>query len=201
VIVRGLHDALGLFVVLMMACGPSKEPTTAAPASKHQGVLRFYPFDVGSGWSFMTRDIVGGPGQLTVTTVIAFDGKTAVLDTGGQARTYRVAADGIVREPSHSYLLRWPVTLGDKWPGSGGSVVEVSKVDAPVTVDAGSYQGCVETTETFSGDRAGTIRTTFCPDVGPVLVEVRESVALGEAPRVLIGRLRWYGTAADAPKK
>jgi hypothetical protein len=153
-------------------------------------------------WSYMVYGPPGAPGLLKVDKVIAFDGSTAVVQSGDASLTYRVAKEAIYREPAHVPLLKFPVKLGDKWPGSKGSNVEVTKIDLKITVDAGTFEGCVETTERVGGDAAGILRTTFCPDVGPVIVEIHElNAPPGEMAAHLTGKLRAYGQPVTIPPK
>jgi hypothetical protein len=178
----------------LVACGTAPKPAEQAPRSRFTGIVRYYPFEPGHQWTFMVYAEPGAPGLLKVDKVLGFDGSTAVVQSGGNTTSYRIAPDGIVREPSGAYLLKEPLTLGSRWPGAKGATVEITKVDAKITTDAGTFEGCVETTEVASGDEAGLLRTTFCPDVGPVLVELRETnAAPGALPQTVTGRLRAFG--------
>lgn len=196
--------ALALAAVALAGC--EGNPTAKGPsASKFSGVLRFYPLEKGWQWSFMLRDPqqgAAGPGLLAVTKVVEFDGHVALLTTGNELNELRVEKDGLVRVASGAYLLKLPLSLGERWPGAAGAVVEVTKVDEKVTVDAGAFEGCIETTETFRGDEARVVTTTYCPDVGPVQLEVHQTtVAPGEAPVTAIAKLRSYGPAVDLGAK
>ena len=190
-----------IFALAVLGCGGSSEAKTPH-ASKYHGVLTYYPFENGMQWSYMVYGPPGAPGLLKVDKVVAFDGKTAVVQSGDSSLTYRVAEEAIYREPSHVPLLKYPVKLGDKWPGAKGSNVEVTKIDQKVTVDAGTFEGCVETTETVGGDAAGILRTLFCPDVGPVVVEIHElNAPPGEMAAHLTGKLRAFGQPVTIPTK
>ena len=180
--------------LLLTACGGgSSSPKSAAP-SKWKGPVRYYPFEPGSQWSYMVYGPPGTPGLLKVDKVVAFDGATAVVQSGDSTLTYRVAPEGIYREPANVFLFKWPIVQGDSWAGAKGSKIEVTKTELKITVEAGTFEGCAEITERIGGDVAGVLRTTFCPDVGPVLVEVQETNAPpGEMPQHLTGRLRAYG--------
>lgn len=189
----GLAAFAGL-ASLVCACDDGRAPAKAPSASKWKGIVRYYPFEPGMQWSYMVHGPPGTPGLLKIDRVLAFDGTTALIQSQDTQRAYRVAPDGIVREPSGTYLLKWPIALGDRWPGAKGATVEVTKVDAKVSVEAGTFEGCVETTETTLGDEAGILRTTFCPDVGPVTIEIQQTNAPpGEVPARLVGRLRAFG--------
>ncbi len=194
ILAAGLVAGLVATCALLGACGERPAPSSAKAASKWQGVVRYYPFEPGMQWSYMVHGPPGTPGLLKIDRVLAFDGTTALIQSQDTQRAYRVAPDGIVREPSGAYLLKWPVAQGDRWPGVKGATVEVTKTAATVTVEAGTFEGCVETTETTLGDEAGILRTTFCPDVGPVIIEIQQTNAPpGEVPARLVGRLRAFG--------
>lgn len=186
--------------------GCDNGPGAKAPtASKFTGVLRYYPLEKGWQWSFMLRDPqqgAAGPGLLAVTKVVEFDGHVALLTTGKEMSELRVEKDGLVRVASGAYLLKLPLSVGEKWQGATGAVVEVTKTDLKMTVDAGTFDECVETTETFRGDDARVVTTTYCPDVGPVQLEVHQTTAApGEIPVTAVAKLRSYGPAVDLGAK
>lgn len=190
-----------VFALALSSCGGSADKAKAPAPSKFKGPLAYYPFEPGTQWSFMVYGPPGTPGLLKVDKVVAFDGQLALVQSGESTLTYRVAPEGIYREPAHVFLLKWPIVLGDTWPGAKGSKVEVTKTDLKITVEAGSFEGCVEITERVGGDAAGLLRTTFCPDVGPVLVEIHElNAPPGELPQRLVGRLRAYGPPVQLGK-
>jgi hypothetical protein len=66
-----------------------------------------------------------------------------------------------------------PLVVGAEWHGDFGHV-RVSRVDASITVAAGTFAGCVETVEELTTSE-GTKRTTtaFCPGVGIALRETQ----------------------------
>ncbi|MBI2393472.1 MAG: hypothetical protein HYV09_28080 [Deltaproteobacteria bacterium] len=193
--------ALVFLALALSACGGSAGKAKTPAPSKFKGPLAYYPFEPGTQWSFMVYGPPGTPGLLKVDKVVAFDGQLALVQSGEATLTYRVAPEGIYREPSHVFLLKWPIVLGDSWTGAKGSKVEVTKTDVKMTVEAGTFEGCAEITERIGGDAAGLLRTTFCPDVGPVLVEIHElNAPPGELPQRLIGRLRAYGPPVQLGK-
>jgi hypothetical protein len=192
--------ALFVVMALLASCGGSGREAETAKPSKWKGALRYYPFEAGSQWSFRVSGPPGLPTLLKIDKVIAFDGQIAVLQSGADQRTYRIAPDGIVRDPSGAYLLKYPFKLGDKWPGAKGANVEVTRVDVKITVEAGTFEGCVETTETIGGDEASMVRTVFCPDVGPVEAEARElNPPPGEMAQQATQRLLAFGPPSTLP--
>jgi hypothetical protein len=185
-------------IVSLAACGPSKG--AGSPAThKFKGVLQYYPLEKGWQWSFTVHDAIGGGmGLIAVTKVVEFDGKVALLATGKELSELRLETDGIVRVDSGAYLLKWPLSIGERWQGTRGAIVEVTQVDAHVQVEAGAFDGCIETKETFRGDEARIETTTFCPDVGPVKIHTIETNAPpGEIPQEVIVTLRSFGPAVD----
>jgi hypothetical protein len=183
----------------LASCGGPSEAKTARKASA-TGVLAYYPFEAGMQWSYMVYGAPGTPGLLSVDKVIAFDGTTAVVKSGDSTLTYRVTPEGIYREPAHTFLIKWPVVRGETWQGARGSRVEVTGVELRITVEAGVFDDCIEITETVGGDEAEMLRTTFCPDVGPVLIDIRElNTPPGAVPARLVGRLRAYGPPLTLP--
>ena len=189
-------------VALVAACGGSQNEARAPRSTKFKGVHAYYPFETGMQWTYTVRGGPGTMGILKVDKVIAFDGTVAVVQDATSEKSYRVTPEGITREPSHAVLLKWPIVLGDKWPGASGSTVEVTKIDAKITVEAGTFDACVETTERIGGDAASVLVTTFCPDVGPAIIDIREmNPPPGEPPAQLTARLRAYGPAMTIPPK
>ncbi len=191
-----------LVTLFVVACGGNNAGANSPHKPKIDGVLAYYPFASGMQWSYMVYGPPGAPGLLKVDKVVAFDGKTAVVQSGDTSLTYSVTREAIYREPAHAPLLKWPIVLGDAWAGAKGSKVEVTKVDARAVTDAGTFEGCVETTERVGGDAAGLLRTMFCPDVGPVIVEIHElNAPPGEMAAHLVGKLRAYGMPVTIPPK
>jgi hypothetical protein len=192
------HLLLATSLLGVVAC--SNPPPKGPEKKLHQGPLHWYPLDVGNTWSFTVREVKGGPAILIVTKVVAFDGQLALLQTGTAESTLRVTPDAIVREPSGSVLLRVPPKLGDKWAGATGSAIEITKTDVALTTEAGRFEGCVETTELFGGDDMRITRTTFCPEVGPVMLDVRPAGLSADAvPQGETAKLRSFGPSLMLP--
>jgi hypothetical protein len=190
--------ALSLLAMSMLPRCAATPPAHPKPA-EHRGALHWYPLDPGAVWSYSLRDLRGGPSMLIVTRVVAVDDGHVVLSTGQTTSELRVTENAIVRAPSGAVLLRVPPRLGDKWPGADGANVEVTRVEARIVTEAGTYEGCAETAETFGGDEARVVRTTFCPEIGPVMLDARPlSLAADGAADGEIAHLRSY-TAASAP--
>lgn len=181
-------------LLLAGACGGGRGAKGPEARPDHPGALHWYPLDAGMQWVFTVRDIELDQGMMSIAKVATASGDTVTLRTGNDTTTLRVAPDGIVREPAGGYLLRTPPRLGDKWPAAEGANVEVVEVDAHVTVEAGSFQGCAKTRERFPD--GSTIERTFCPEVGPVLIAASAMTEQGSLASTT-ARLRSYGMPQD----
>jgi hypothetical protein len=67
----------------------------------------------------------------------------------------------------------------------------VIRVNAVVEVPAGRYDDCVQTLERRGGDRPLSVATTFCPEVGIVLLEAASGAAMERA------ELKSYGPPVE----
>lgn len=95
------------------------------------------------------------------------------LRSGNSIKRLELVADGI-RLVTGGYLLKAPLALGADWAGPAGRV-HVTALEQNVSVPAGTFVGCVETTETGGqGPTARAIVTTYCPDVGIVKFSVND---------------------------
>jgi hypothetical protein len=185
-------------VALTLGCGGPRDPNAPVGRPSHDGALHWYPLESGMQWVYMVRDSELDQRLMSITKVVAMADGTATLQTGNERVTLRVARDGIVRDPAGGYLLKTPPKLGDRWPAAEGANVEVTQVDARVTVEAGSFEGCAVTLERFPDGE--TIERTFCPEVGPVIVEAKGLTEQG-AIVVTTAKLRAFGLPETLPPK
>jgi hypothetical protein len=106
------------------------------------------------------------------------------LEMSGGTKRFGYKPDGIVLERTGMmpvYVLKQPLSVGTKWRGEHGGWVEVAEVSAVVNVPAGTYQGCVKTVEQRGGDMPLRVATTFCPDIGIVVLEAASGGAFERA--------------------
>ena len=92
----------------------------------------------------------------------------------GGIKRFEFRPDGVVllrAGAAPSYVLKQPLQVGNKWRGAHMSWVEIVAVGTKAKVLAGSYDGCIKTSEQRGGDRPLRIDTTFCPKTGMVLLE------------------------------
>jgi hypothetical protein len=165
--------ALGLGAI---ACGGAAAPgPNGAPVTqpKITDVERFMPLVAGTVYSYETS-AEGSPerGILVVAVDRPRDG-LATLTVGGKVQRLEIVPEGI-RLATGGWLLKAPLEAGAHFRGQFGDVT-VKGVDESVQVPAGTYRGCVVTTEeSVAGQKKVT--TTFCRDVGMVLLDAEGTI-------------------------
>jgi hypothetical protein len=188
-----------LIAILLTACAADAPRAVTPRASAVEDVTtassveRFLPLEHDTVYSYD----VYVPGQDAPETLILaverHSASRADLRSGNVIRRVELDANG-VKLVTGGYLLRAPLELGASWAGPAGSV-RVSGVDQTIQVPAGSFSGCIETSESAGG---GALRrlivTSYCPDVGIV----RFSVESAEAEQRF--ELKSFGPRVDIDK-
>jgi hypothetical protein len=179
--VKSARARLAPFVAAALAAcsaGAPRALTPGAPAvedsTARSSVERFLPLKHDTVFSYD----VYAPGQLgpeqLILQVERHGTERANLRSGNVIRRVVFEHEG-VRLVSGGHLLRAPLKLGASWAGPAGSV-RVSDVDQVITVPAGTFRDCIETSETAGG---GALRrlivTSYCPDVGIVRFSVESA--------------------------
>jgi hypothetical protein len=172
-----LRSPLGLvaisFVAIAVATGACASTGSGnAPHVPRTGLRAadFYPLAEGWKWAYdLDKD---GQKILAVYAVVESSPTGATISTGDERLDYAVAPDGIAQKDTLAvgdYVLKDPIKTGATWPVAGGTAKVVSTAEE-VTTDAGHFYDCaiVEVTRT---DPPRVARTTFAPDVGPVVLE------------------------------
>ncbi len=133
----------------------------------------FYPLAPGWKWAYdVEKD---GMNILATYAVLERTGDTAVVQTGDEKLTYAVTPEGVAQMDGGmlgDYVLKNPINAGAEWAVEGGRA-HVASVTADFKLDSGEhYLGCivVEVTRT---DPVRVTRTTFAPDLGPVMLEMQ----------------------------
>lgn len=161
-----------------------------------------YPMLEGAQWVYDVDTGGPEPPTLGIFEVVESSGDTRTIannrgmDREGRVRhsepvTYELASDGIRHPASGGWILRAPIEEGAEWEGMGGRTARVTNLDATVEVVAGTYEHCVEVTESGADD-GRTIRTVYCPRVGPVEIESRIETELTMRSVATRARLRSY---------
>lgn len=184
------HLPVAMLALLLTACGGAQATPAGKPAPQTPRAL--YPMAVGNAWSY---DVDTGDGEsvLAVFRVLALEGNIAEVEVTGvqDVQRYELRPKGIFRVAKGAFLLRAPIVVGATWSSGGGMTARVVATDRRISGSAGQFERCVEVLEqgAASGSR---ITTTYCPGVGPALVEL--VLDLPTRPVRVVSRLRGYRT-------
>ncbi|MCS6800156.1 MAG: hypothetical protein NZ898_16820 [Myxococcota bacterium] len=178
-------------------CGAGTTARQAPPVDATDPRV-LYPLARGHVWSYDIDTGTGTP-TLSVTRVVRDDGRRVeVSNNGGPPVVYERRPQGLHRVASDTWLLRAPVRRGERWPAPGGMTAEVTADGLRVEVPAGRFEGCVRVEER-GGEEGRHIRTTYCPHVGPVIVESELALATSPEPVRVRARLLGWSFDSDAP--
>jgi hypothetical protein len=132
----------------------------------------YYPLAPGWKWAYdVEKD---GVNILATYAVVERNGDVAVVQAGDDRLTYAVTPDGIAQKDGllGDYVIKNPVRVGAEWPVEGGHA-HITSVSADFKLDSGEhYLGCL-VVEVTRNDPVRVTRTTFAPDLGPVLLEMQ----------------------------
>ncbi len=172
-----------LAALLLAACsGPSAGTTawTGPPQGQKDvrsgsEVERFFPLVDGNVYHYVTLDEMNGEGLL-VARVLRVDAARGELQFPAGARRFEYTPEGVRLVSGggrldEAFVLKRPIEVGSSWRGEHGGQTRIIAVGAAVDVPAGHFDGCVQTLEERGGDRPTKYATTFCPDVGVVVLE------------------------------
>ncbi|HEV8321876.1 MAG TPA: hypothetical protein VG389_09700 [Myxococcota bacterium] len=204
---RALAAALGVALAGGAVCGcPGGETKAARPALPpfhyHPGVraVEYFPLDVGATWTHaISKPGMGHPEEvLGITRVTELKDGLAYLTSPGGTFAYALADDGILKAAARTYVLKEPIAVGTRWETTDKeSFGIIDKVDAAVKTRAGSFSDCLVVRELTEGQE---LETTYCPRVGPVLMEFRAHVGDAPAPVVLTrAELVAYSASGSGP--
>ena len=178
---------LPLLVFVAPGCG-STTPEIAEPQVDRLAPTTLYPMDDGAQWVYDVETGGDEPPTLGIFEVIEASGaqrsiaNNRGMDGHGNVRhgdpiTYRITPEGIQHVASGGWVLREPIAAEASWDAMGGRTARVTNIDTPVEVVAGDYEHCVEIEES-GGEDGRTVRTVYCPLVGPVVIESRMETEL-----------------------
>jgi hypothetical protein len=159
--------------VLVVGCATTAGAPNDVKPRPNLTAADYYPLAPGWKWAYdVEKD---GIDILATYAVLERTGDTAVVQAGDGRLTYAVTPDGVAQKDGGmlgDYVIKNPVRAGAEWAVEGGRAHVVS-VTADFKLDSGAhYLGClvVEVTRT---DPVRVTRTTFAPDLGPVLLEIQ----------------------------
>ena len=178
----------------LAGCGPAAPPapTVAAP-SYRLASMRWLPPGEEIVYAYRTENLIERTAGVLSLRLRRTGDDSAGLISPQRTETLRYTEGGILRERTGNLLLRLPIEAGTRWPAGPGASAHIGRIGLPVTSEAGTFAGCLEVIEERSAPVAGTITTTFCPDVGIVRIETRA----GEPPVHERVKLRSFGRPID----
>jgi len=196
-----------VLALLSAACGGSDEVAqkpawlqagSAGPIGPSSSPLeRYFPSVDGTVFQYETVSYSDAPkagNGLLMASAHRTSSTRGELRLPGATRSIEYVPDGVVTTgPTGErwYLLQTPLTVGRSWNGPRGAPVTVLDVDVAETVPAGTFQGCVRTAELHTGDDPKKIVTTYCPDVGIVILEEQSAAGMERAS------LKHFGPPVD----
>jgi hypothetical protein len=145
-------------------------------ADSGSAVERYFPLEDGKIYNYVTNE--GGDTGMLVAKVHRTDPTHGELRLSNATKRFVYKPDGVGYEEG-AYILKAPLDVGATWPGEHGGTTRVSAKDVSPKVLAGAYTGCIQTIEENGRPPGSRYTTTYCPDVGMVLLEV--SAGGGEA--------------------
>ncbi len=199
---------LAALVRIMLAGCAGTATSAAGPRADRLAPTTLYPMLEGAQWVY---DVETGPEPPTlgIFEVVEVRGDLRAIANNrgmsadgvvrhGEPTTYRIEPEGIRHLGSGGWVLRAPIREGAEWDGMGGRTARVTSIDASVEVVNETYEHCVDVEET-GGEDGRTVRTVYCPEVGPVLIESRLETQLTMRTVSTRARLRSYdsGTGED----
>jgi len=188
-------------VGLLLLAGCPAPPPAAGPAaggansglSSRTPLERLFPLRDQYIYQYDTSSDEGAGASMLVH--VRRDAEMAgALQLPGGVKRFAYGSDGVrlvKAGAAPSYVLKQPLRRGASWRGEHGGRVEVTEIDAAVQVPAGRFAHCVRTVERRGGDQPLQVATTFCPDVGIVLLEAASGAELERAV------LRSYGPPVE----
>jgi hypothetical protein len=184
--------------VLALGCATSGVAPTGIMPRPNLTATDYYPLAPGWKWAYDVEK--EGINILATYVVLERSGDTAIVQAGDERLTYAITPDGVAQADGGmrgDYVIKAPITLGAEWPVSDGRA-HIASVSSDFKLDTGEhYLGCV-VVEVTRADPVRITRTTFAPDLGPVLLEmqVQEGQKLVTVTRA---RLRAVTRPTDAP--
>jgi hypothetical protein len=188
-----LVAANALCLPLVAACHSAAPKAIAPPPRPAADFARYLPLVNDTVFAYDTSSDDNAERGVLMLRVRRTREDYAELGAGSRIQRLDLGTDGI-RHATGGYLLKAPLEPGKHWKGQFGDVSVVS-VDRIVNVPAGKFASCIETLERATAPVQKTVRTTFCRDVGIVLLEA-EGLVNGNYTHERAA-LRSFGPAID----
>lgn len=163
-------------LLVLVACGAGSTPPTDTPsravpsASSGLPIERYFPIVHDHLWTYDTTSD-DGPRSSFIVRARRARGAEGELQTPRGTKRFAYLPDGIGIVDSATFVLKLPLTVGTTWRGEHGGISRIETVGTEITIAAGRFTDCLVTIEQRGGDAPATYSTTFCPDVGIVLLD------------------------------
>ena len=193
---RSLSPSVIASLLGLAACSGSSTPHTtskffvppsgAGDVSSSTAAERYFPLVDGTVFNYATQNEARGNGVLIarVHRVDATHGDL-VFPTGRKRFSY--TPEGVRILPSGDFVLAAPVVRGATFRGQNGGRAVIEETSLVIDVKAGSFKDCVRVVEERGGDRRARYATTFCPDIGIVVLEAESGELYERAELVSAG--------------
>jgi hypothetical protein len=156
-------------VLAVAAVGCAGGASQVRPTAPDLSPASLYPLGTGYAWSYDV-ETEGSPPVLAVARVARFDSGVASVVTGPESeQRYAVSDAGIQRVGQPGFLLKAPIAVGATWDSGADTHARVATITESVTTDAGTFASCVVVEEQNAAS-GQSVKTTYCPGVGPTLV-------------------------------
>ena len=187
--IRPLLVCLG-WLPVVAGCGAAPAEPVLTDAER-LAPERLYPLEEGNVWSYNVDTGEAVP-TLAISRVVARLGERVEVSSNDQPpQVYELRAQGIYRPALEVWLLRVPIREGETWPSARGMTARVVSTAVQVETEAGAFRGCVQVDES-GGEEPRSVRTTYCPEVGPVAIESSMQLEVTEAPVRVSAKLLGY---------
>ena len=169
-----------LLLLALAGCGAATTDVVE-PELDPLAPTTLYPMGEGAQWVYDVDTGGDEPPTLGIFEVVYVNGNDRRIAnvrgmnargivTHGDAIGYRIERGGIRHLATGTWVLREPIAVGASWEGMGGRTARDTDIARRVEVVAGTYEGCVVVEES-GGEDGRVVSTTYCPRVGPVIIE------------------------------
>lgn len=169
---RSFIPSLSLLALALSAaaCG-GEAPAPKAPAAPPLAELeRYFPLVDGKLFAYLSHGETGGTTLVVLRVERKSPGRGSLKGTSS-TRDFTVTANSIDRVGGGT-VLKLPLKEGTAFVGDHGGRTSIVETELSVDVAAGHYAHCLRTEEEPTPIFSAKTRTTFCPDVGVVRLEV-----------------------------
>ncbi len=161
-------------------------PTGASDVSSNTPAEQYFPLVDGTVYNYETQNGEGVRGILIARVHRTDQTHGALLFPSGRKR-FLYSPQGVLIDPSGDIVLPADIRVGATFRGQNGGRATIDDTSVVIDVKAGSFRNCVRVVEQRGGDQRAVYTTTFCPDVGIVVIEAQSGSAYERAELVSAG--------------